>query len=150
MTRGNADVPTGGKVYVDANVVIYGLEQVLPYWPLLRPLWAAAAAGTFNIESSELLAVEAPTGPLKTNNSGLCATYERMLFAGGLRLRPVTLPVLKKAAEIRAGHGLKTPDAIHAATAMTYGCTLFLTNDGAFRRVAGLAVSVLSEVLATP
>ncbi len=40
---------------------------------------------------------------------------------------------------------LKTPDALHAATALLQGCKLFVTNDGAFRRVAHLPVTVLSE-----
>jgi predicted nucleic acid-binding protein len=40
---------------------------------------------------------------------------------------------------------LKTPDAIHAATALLAGCALFVTNDPAFKRIAGLPVGLLSE-----
>jgi len=44
---------------------------------------------------------------------------------------------------------LKTPDAIHAATAIVSGCVQLLTNDPAFRRVPNLAVVVLSDMIAT-
>ncbi|MEW6497003.1 MAG: PIN domain-containing protein [Cyanobacteriota bacterium] len=44
---------------------------------------------------------------------------------------------------------LKTPDAIHAATALNSSCTLFLTNDSGFRNVLSLPVVILSEVLAS-
>jgi len=57
---------------------------------------------------------------------------------------------LEIAADLRATTRLKTPDAIHAATALDAGCALFVTNDPAFRRVPRLNVAVLSEVAATP
>jgi predicted nucleic acid-binding protein len=44
---------------------------------------------------------------------------------------------------------LKTPDAIHAATALACGSAMFVTNDGGFRKVPQLPVVVLSEVAAS-
>ena len=41
----------------------------------------------------------------------------------------------------------KTPDAIHAATALNKGCTVFLTNDAALRKVPGLSTVVLKDML---
>lgn len=43
--------------------------------------------------------------------------------------------------------GLRTPDAIHASTAIKSACALFLTNDPAFRRVPNLTVTFLSDLL---
>jgi len=40
---------------------------------------------------------------------------------------------------------LKTPDAIHAATALSVGCSLFLTNDPQFKEIENLNTVVLSE-----
>ena len=142
--------PRGGVVYVDANAVIYSVEAVHPYRPVLRPLWAAASTGGLSVVSSELLVIEVLTGPLRTGDTVLYDAYTRALFQGDIRLLQVSLPVLKRGAELRAAHNLKTPDAIHAATALTEQCSLFITNDGAFRRVGGLPVAVLSEILAAP
>ena len=44
---------------------------------------------------------------------------------------------------------LKTPDAIHAATAISVNCDLFITNDKNFRNLSNLPVVILSEILAS-
>ncbi|MBW4647009.1 MAG: PIN domain-containing protein [Goleter apudmare HA4340-LM2] len=72
---------------------------------------------------------------------------EQLLGSSPLRLLPISQMVLRGAATLRATTRLKTPDAIHAATALRENCTLFLTNDRQFRTVAGLTVTVLEEIL---
>jgi len=52
-----------------------------------------------------------------------------------------------RAAQIRADHNLRTPDAIHAATALAAGVTGFITNDPVFRRIESLEVLVLDDLL---
>lgn len=64
-----------------------------------------------------------------------------------LELLPVTVAVLRDGAALRAGFGLKTPDAIHAATASRAGCSMYLTNDTGFRRVPGLSPTILEDFL---
>ena len=59
----------------------------------------------------------------------------------------ITIDLLRDAAQLRADTNLKTPDAIHAATALAKGCVQFITNDPAFRRVSGLNIVVLSELI---
>lgn len=69
----------------------------------------------------------------------------------GILLAPITAAVLREAARLRAAiPALRTPDALHAATALLEGCTLFLTNDKGFRRVPRLPVVLLDDVLAAP
>ena len=58
-----------------------------------------------------------------------------------------TLTIADLGARLRAEYNLKTPDALQAATALTCGATSFISNDPAFRRVAGLEVIVLDELL---
>ena len=61
---------------------------------------------------------------------------------------PITQDVLREAARLRALiPGLKTPDAIHAATALVHGCALFVTSDVGFRRVPGLTLAILDDIL---
>lgn len=69
------------------------------------------------------------------------------LTASDVRLISITEVILRQAARLRAQTNLKTPDAIHAATALTSGCMQFIMNDPAFRRVTGLNVVVLSELI---
>ena len=52
--------------------------------------------------------------------------------------------IFAQALGLRAQHGLKTPDALHLATALHHGCTEFWTNDDRLKSAADtLAVNVL-------
>lgn len=51
---------------------------------------------------------------------------------------PVTREMGLRATELRINYGLKTPDALHAASALESGCQGFLTSDsGDFLRLSG-------------
>jgi predicted nucleic acid-binding protein len=51
-------------------------------------------------------------------------------------------------ADLRATlNSLRTPDAIHAATARSCHSTLVITNDFAFRQIPGLPVVILDDLL---
>lgn len=60
-----------------------------------------------------------------------------------------TLQIADTAAQLRAEYNLRTPDAIQAATAIAHHATGFISNDGAFRRVTGLEVIVLDDLVET-
>lgn len=148
---GPLSLPSGGPIYIDANVLIYSVERVRPYVQPLDAFWQDVSARQLPVMTSELTALETLVGPLKAGDAALEALFRQALFASpDLRLMPVSLPVLERAAHLRATlPGLRTPDAIHAATALESACVLLLTNDPAFRRVPGLKVMVLSD-LSTP
>ena len=140
-------LPTGGSVYVDANAIIYSVERVEPYSNLLAPMWEEARAGRFTLASSELVALETLVRPLRDGNARLEMLFRSILAAAEMNLIPATLAIWEDAARIRAETGLATPDALHAATALRTGCTLFITNDTDFRRVDDLPVVVLDDLL---
>jgi predicted nucleic acid-binding protein len=142
-------LPTTGFVYVDANSMIYTVEKHPDYGPLLRPMWLAAQAKQLEVISSELTLLECFVGPMKRNDSALLKDYESALLGTEVRLLPITQSGLREGARLRATTNLKTPDAIHAATALQIGCALFVTNDRRFLSVAGLSVVVLDD-LRTP
>lgn len=93
--------------------------------------------------------MEALVLPLRNNDLLLLETYEQLLLSEEMQLIPISQSVLKQAANLRARTKLKTPDAIHAATALSANCSQFLTNDQGFRNVPGLPVIILSEILAS-
>lgn len=95
--------------------------------------------------TSELTWLETLVRPLKEQNAALEMLFRDFLLAEEITLLPATLSVWEAAARLRA-LGLKTPDALHAATAMEAQGDLFLTNDPAFRRVPALQVVLLSEL----
>jgi len=64
-----------------------------------------------------------------------------------LRWVPLDLEIADLAAQLRASYGLKTPDALHAATALRDKANTLVTNDPVFRRVKSLDVLILDEFL---
>ena len=143
-------LPEYGVVYLDANSIIYTIESVEPYLTALNPLWDAVQAGPLTVATSDLTLLEVLVGPLKRGDKGLETDYRALLQRSqGVQLIPISHAVLEHAANLRATTSLKTPDAIHAATALITGCALFVTNDGAFKKVPGLPVAVLSETIAS-
>ena len=143
---GSLTLPAGGTVYVDAMVVIYTVELYPDYWPLMEPLWLAAKARTLEVLSSELTIMEVLVKPLKTKDAAMIAAFERAFTGTDMRLLPITQSILRDAAQLRATTKLRTPDAIHAATAKQIGCSLFVTNDVGFRGVPGLPVVILDDL----
>jgi len=145
---GSLILPQSGRVYLDTQALIYTVERHPAYGVLLEPLWLAARSQGIEVVSSELLILETLVGPLKSGNPQLLATYEHALFGTELRLFPITQVVLRKAADLRAClPGLRTPDAIHAATALVSDTVLFITNDDVFHQVPRLPFVVLRDLV---
>ena len=146
---GQLILPSSGIIYIDTSMVIYTVEGNPEYYSLLQPLWSKFQICEIEIISSELILMEALVVPLRNANNSLIADYEQLLLSEEMQLIPINQSVLRQAATLRATTNLKTPDAIHAATALSVNCTQFITNDKGFRNVSGLPVIVLSEVLAS-
>lgn len=146
---GQLVIPSSSIIYIDTSVAIYSVEWNPDYYALLQPLWLKFQAGEIEIVSSELILMEALVLPLRNADALAIDAYEQLFLSSDMRLISISQSVLRQAATIRSTTNLKTPDAIHAATALTVDCTQFITNDKAFRNVSDLPVVVLSEVVAS-
>lgn len=144
---GQLSFPHSARVYLDTAPLIYSVEKHSDYWPLLKGLWSAVQSNNIIIATSELTLLETLVLPIRQNNQSLISAYEGILTRTEVVLAPVTANILRASAELRAIHNFKTPDAIHAATAVDSGCGFFVTNDIEFRRLANINVVLLSELL---
>jgi predicted nucleic acid-binding protein len=142
-------LPTSSRIYIDTVVAIYSVEWNPNYYSLLEPLWLKFQARELEIISSELILMETLVLPLRNGDRFLVNAYEQLLLSEAMQLIPISQSILRQAANLRATTSLKTPDAIHAATALSINCNQFITNDKGFRNIPGLPVVILSEVLAS-
>lgn len=133
-------------LYFDTAPIIYSVEKHPAYWPALETLWAVSGAEKFQLVTSELTLLETLVQPVRDGNAELVAAYEEFLSRDDIHLIPITAEVLRYAAELRANHNLKTPDAIHAATAITSGCQHLIANDNGFRRLTNIDVIILDDL----
>ena len=144
---GSLALPSNGSIYLDASAFIYSVERVEPYRALLEPVWQQAQAGQVSVVNSELVVLETLVKPMRKGDAVLESVFRSLFEANEVRLIAATRSLWEEAARLRADTGLKTPDALHAASALQAECTLFVANDGDFRRVQGLPVAVLDDLV---
>lgn len=144
---GSLSLPVRGPVYLDSNSLIYSVERIEPFIVHLDPIWQAAEAGRFIIVSSELAIPETLAKPIRDGDYVVEALFRALFDSRDVDLISATRDVWETTARIRGETGRKTPDALHAATALLADCTLFVTNDADFRRVPGLPAVILGDLV---
>jgi predicted nucleic acid-binding protein len=130
-----------GPVALDTAPFIYLIEEHPQYLPIVRPVFAAIAAGKLPAVTSGLVLLETLVQPYRVGNAVLAERYEALLTRSrGLHLVEITRAVCRAAAQLRAAHAIKTPDAIHLAAALLVKCPVFLTNDRELPAVPGIRI----------
>ena len=144
---GRLDFLNNSRVYFDTSPVIYSVEEHDVYCEPLLDIWLSHNNGKLEIVTSELTLLETLVLPYRKKDPDLEFLYLDLLESSDVELVPISIDILKEAAQIRAVSGLKTPDSIHAATALSSKCDYLLTNDPSFRRVKGISVIVIDEAI---
>ena len=92
---------------------------------------------------SRLARLECRSKPLRSGDLATLAQFD-VFFAGvELLVVEVNPAVIERATDLRARYNLKSPDAIHYATAVEVGATVFLTGDRGLSRCSEVSVEVL-------
>jgi predicted nucleic acid-binding protein len=139
-----------GPVAVDTALFIYLIEEDGRFLPHILPLFEVADRGIRTLVTSALTLLEILVVPYRTGNRQLAERYERLLTRSrGVQIVDLTRDHLRAAAQLRAVTGIKTPDALHLASALAMGCRTFVTNDRRLPSLPGLKVIQVSSY-ATP
>lgn len=138
----------GGPVGLDTAVFIYFIEEHQQYLPLIEPVFSAIDSGTVEGVTSGLTLLETLVVPYRVGNLPLAERYEALLTRSrGIRMLDLDRPLLRAAAQLRAGLRVRTPDALQLAAALAAHCSAYLTNDRALPPVPGLKTLQLRSYL---
>lgn len=132
---------------VDTMLFVYHFEDNERFGPAAGRLLKAAEEGRCRLVSSVLALLEVLVVPKRHGRSELCRMY-RDFFESfpNLSVMPVETPVAEIAADLRAALGVRTPDALHLATALHAGAEAFVSEDRRIRGIEGIRVVSLEDV----
>ncbi len=148
IERLRASLQRHRRVALDTCIFIYQLEASPRYLPLTDHIFSwlerpGSDAVTSTISMTELL-----VQPYRdVNDSRVDSFYSLLSSYPHLEWIAPGLEIADLAAQIRALHRLRTPDALQAATAVNAHATAFVTNDPVFERVESFESLILDKFL---
>jgi len=132
---------------VETAPFIYYTESRPTYADKMQAIFQRMNRGQFEILCSVITLSETLNKPIEANDQILISAYTSLFEnTSGVTLVSVNKEIARRAAYLRAQYKLKTPDALHVATALETGCQAFLTNDLGLKRVSEIRVLVLDEL----
>lgn len=133
--------------FFDANALIYRIEGVASFASQVNAVLAEAVQAYPDLGSavSRLSWLECRIRPMRLDDHATLAAFDAFFARPDLIWVELTRDVVELATVIRARHGLRTPDALQAASCLQLGAEhLFFTGDATFQRVAGLNVRLVA------
>ncbi len=132
---------------IDSMLFVYHFEDNEELGPAATEIFRGAESGRHRLVTSVLSLMEELVLPKRRGMTALAERY-REIFESfpNLTTVPIDAEVVEIASELRARHNLRTPDALHVATAIHSGADAFLSHDKAIRRkVTEIPVRALRE-----
>lgn len=117
------------RIFLDTNFFIYLIEGSSPNASRVKYLLHAFAVRRDEVLTSVMTLGEVLVTPVRNGDFALAQRYRRIFRGQGVSVLPFLEDAAEVFARLRAGGGIRPPDAIQLATASTAGCDLFLTND---------------------
>ena len=133
--------------FFDASALIYLIEGAELFASRVRSELARTAKKhpRMGAAISRLSWLECRVRPARNNELATLSAFDAFFARPDLVWVELGKDVVELATAIRVKHGLRTPDALQAASCLQLGTRhLFLTGDVAFRKVTGLNVTVLA------
>ena len=133
--------------FLDASALIYLVDG--------EAQWAEATQATLQqlaIEApdltlavSRLSVLECRVAPLRRGDQASLARFEALFAQPDLLVVELSASVVELATQLRANHGLRTPDALQAACCLELRPeAVMITGDAGFQRVRALQVCLIA------
>lgn len=138
-----------GKIIgIDTALLIYLFEDSVDFADASAKIMKKVEDGKYSAIFSCIGMIELMTGPKKLGRIDLAHEYKvRLMEFPNLRIIGINENIVDIASTLRAKYGIRTPDAIHIATAIDGGANSFITNDKLLQKIKEIKVVLLSDVL---
>jgi predicted nucleic acid-binding protein len=141
-------IAAGVLVALDTPVLIYAMERHPIFGKGALQLLQRIEAGEVRACASVVIITEFLTATFARFDAPTAARVRRGLAGLKIAYSPVSEAIAFDAARLRAVHRLKTPDALHLATALANRADLFVTNDRRLDRIVAQGMPTVQISLA--
>jgi predicted nucleic acid-binding protein len=117
------------RIYWDAMIFIYLVEDHPKFAPAVTRIYERMKKRQDTLYTSALTLGEALIGPIKGRDAGLASKMRTAFRGDEVSMLPFLPSTAEIYANIRVNFPVKSPDAIHLATAAEAKVDLFLAND---------------------
>ena len=136
-------IPLGSRVLVDTVALIYFLERNGKYTKIADDIFTDIESGKLQGVVTNLIFAELLVPLYRAGDYRAAAGLShRLLNFRNLEVVPLTTEISMEAARLRADYSLRTPDAIHGATAIVSAASGILTNDVKFKALGREGLSI--------
>jgi len=123
------DLPRGSIAALDTVALVYFLERHPVHHGTASRILKRIEQGVIAGAISSLVFAELLVPAYRAGDTSRAGTVLRLLTSfPNLKVFDISPRISAEAARLRAQYGLRTPDAIHAATALAAGADLLVTN----------------------
>lgn len=127
---------------VDSMLFVYHFEGHELFGEPAGRILAAAEQGRCRLVTSVVVLLEVLVVPKRLGRTDLADRYREFFHSfPNLTVIAVDAEIAERAAALRAEHALRTPDALHLATAEVSGAARFVSEDRRLARVEAVAVT---------
>lgn len=149
VTRFTKIVSSHASLALDSSCFIYHIEENKKYISLTEVLFETMLSqGVLSALGSTLLLTEVLTRPMEEGRGDLVLAYKSLIVGfPHFQLFPLDEDIAEKAAFFRSRYNLRTPDAIHVATAVVHGAGAIIGNDTKWKLIKELDIIVLDEFI---
>ncbi|MBI2591446.1 MAG: type II toxin-antitoxin system VapC family toxin [Candidatus Brennerbacteria bacterium] len=136
------------RIGLDSMAYIYLLEEHPKLSILAENIFERAENNKLTIISSVLILIEVLTGFRKSKEQDLEKKFQQIINEfSSLEIYNVDQNLVNLIVDLRANYNLKTPDAIHLATAIEHGADIFITNDRQLKKVKEINILYIGDYI---
>ena len=135
------------NVSLDSSCFIYHIEKNRKYLELTRIIFKELLPnGNIQASGSTMIITEILIKPYRLGRHQLALAYKTLIKAlPNFSLFATDEQIATEAAKIRAKYNLRTPDAIHIATAIESGAKAIIANDRRWHQVKEIKTIILED-----